>query len=394
MHLGARLLCLIVISMVFGISRGEISTCPPEWHCDPRFYGFSPRVGTVTSGSHIAFGGAYQWQAPGEQPLDWEVSGLYSVRNYQRYEARIGRLRTRRRTFLLDPFGRRITSEFHERYQKKPGLAAFADFSYFSFPAQNFFGLGPDSRREDRTDFALQGAAIEGVFGYQITDWLGTSVRAGFLQFDLDEGHDDRYTNTSVLFPAIPGLDRQPDFYRFSSAILADYRDVPIDPQRGGITGLHFAHYRERGGSDFVFNRFAIDVRQYIPVESLLSVIALRFFSSMDDPVGDAQVPFYLAATLGGGSALRGFSTHRFRDRNLLLLSAEYRVRLTETIEIAAFYDTGKTFSRSGDYDLRALQKAYGGGFRLKGGPILFLRIAVGHSREGTQLHLNAGPAF
>jgi len=351
-------------------------------------------VGTITSGSHVAFGAAYQWQAPDELPLDWEISGLYSIRNYQQYGARIGRLRTRRETFLLNPFGQRVTTEFNERRIKEPGLAAFADFNYFYFPRQNFFGLGPDSRREDRTDFLLEGTTIEAVAGYQFNSWFGASIRAGLLQLDVRDGKDDRYTNTSVLFPDVPGVEQQPDFYRISTAVLADYRDLPGDPHRGGQAGFLFSHHQDKDSSSFQFNRYALDVRHYLPLDPLLSVVALRFLTSVDDPLGNGEVPFYLAEALGGGSTLRGFSTLRFRDRNLLFLGGEFRTEVVDSVEIAVFYDTGKAFHDLDDYNLRGLQKGYGAGLRLKGGTTLFLRLDVGHSREGTHLHFNVGPAF
>ena len=356
--------------------------------------GFSPRVGTITSGSHIAFGAAYQWAAPNDWPLDLEVSGLYSVRNYGTIGARIGRLKTRRETFLLQTFGQHLTHEFDQTRYKESGFAVYGDFNYFYFPKQSFFGLGPDSRHEDRTDFLLKAATYEAVTGYQVNGWLGVSVRAGLMQFDVDPGKDDRYTDTQILFPTTPGLARQPDFFRVTTAVLADYRDLPGDPHSGGVAGFLFSRYRDKGSHQFEFNRYAVDVRQYLPLDPLLSVVAVRFFSCIDDPIGQSQVPFYLNEWLGGGSALRGFASQRFRDRNLLLMNGEFRTEVTDSVELAAFYDTGKVFSDLGQYNFKRLEKGYGGGVRLKGGTTLFLRFDVAHSREGTQLHFNIGPAF
>lgn len=356
--------------------------------------GFAPRIGTIAPGSSLAFGAAYQWQAPDNWPLDMEVSGLYSVRDYRTAGARIGRLRTRRRTFLLRSFGQHLASEFDQTHSEARGFAAYGDFNYFYFPRQSFFGLGPDSRRVDRTDFLLRAATFEGVAGYQIKPWLGVSVRAGLLKFGIDPGKDDRYTDTQVLFPTAPGLHQQPDFYRVTAAILADYRDIPIDPHKGGTVGVLFSRYTDRGSHQFEFNRFAVDVRQYLPIDPILSVVALRFFSSMDDPIGQSQIPFYLHEWLGGSTTLRGYSDLRFRDRNLLLMNGEFRTKVADSVEIAAFYDTGKVFRDLKDYNLRRLENGYGGGIRLRAGSTLFVRLDVGHSCEGTHLHLDLSPAF
>jgi outer membrane protein assembly factor BamA len=214
------------------------------------------------------------------------------------------------------------------------------------------------------------------------------------MNMGLDRGRDSRYSDTQEVFPDIPGLADEPDFYRFSSGVLADYRDLPADPDRGGMVGLLFSHYREKGNSRYQFRRYTLDARHYFPIEGISSVLALRAFTSVDDPSGTGEVPFYLMETLGGGGALRGFPSLRFRDRNQLLLSGEFRWEARRTIELAAFYDTGKVFSDWADYSLRHLTKGYGAGVRLKPGATLFVRLDVARSREGTLVHVNIGPAF
>jgi hypothetical protein len=391
----AAILLLLTGTALYG-AESEDSTCPSGYCASPdlHFQVLVPRIGTVTAGSRVAFGAAYQWRAPGELPLDWEVSGLISIRNYQAVGGRIGWLKNRRQTFLLDPFGHRASRQFHQTYFKEKGFSAFADANYFYFPTENFFGLGPDSVRSDRTDFQLRAATYEGVAGFQFNRWLGVSARGGVMDMGVGRGRDARYADTAEVFPNLPGLVDEPDFYRFSSGILADFRDFPGDPNRGGMVGFLFSHFSEKGNSRYQFRRYSLDLRQYLPVEPISSVIALRAFSSVDDPTGGGLVPFYLMETLGGGGSLRGYPSLRFRDRNQLLLSGEFRWEARRSIELAAFYDTGKVFSDLADYNLRQLSKGYGLGLRLKPGATLFVRFDVARSREGTRLHVNLGPAF
>ena len=54
------------------------------------------------------------------------------------------------------------------------------------------------------------------------------------------------------------------------------------------------------------------------------------------------QVPFFMLPSVGGGSSLRGFSSWRFRDRNSLLLQAEWRIMVNRFLDTAFFYDAGK----------------------------------------------------
>ncbi len=65
------------------------------------------------------------------------------------------------------------------------------------------------------------------------------------------------------------------------------------------------------------------------------------------------DVPFYFQRTLGGPDDLRGFRQFRFRDRNMLLLQAEYRWEIFTAVDGAIFYDAGKVASRIEDLELR-----------------------------------------
>ena len=51
--------------------------------------------------------------------------------------------------------------------------------------------------------------------------------------------------------------------------------------------------------------------------------------------------------SVGGGSTLRGFTSRRFRDRNSLLLQAEWRIMVNRFIDTAVFYDAGKVAART-----------------------------------------------
>jgi len=73
----------------------------------------------------------------------------------------------------------------------------------------------------------------------------------------------------------------------------------------------------------------------------------------------DANVPFYLQYTLGGGgglsafrantigtdgtrATLRGFQNYRFRDKDIVLLQGEYRVPLHKSVDATVFVDAGQ----------------------------------------------------
>ena len=90
--------------------------------------------------------------------------------------------------------------------------------------------------------------------------------------------------------------------------------------------------------------------------------------------------------SVGGGSTLRGFSSRRFRDRNSLLLQAEWRIMVNRFLDTAVFYDAGKVAARTSDLDLNGLKSDFGFGFRFHGPFATPLRIEVARSREGLRL--------
>lgn len=372
---------------VYG-EKGAFSTTPGGIH---------PIVGTVTSGSGASFGARWELYDIARSPLDLSLNGELSTRGYQDYGVQIGGQDKRASTFTLQPLSRRLTTEFDEgSVHKEPGRTLYLDLTHHYFPQEDFYGIGPDSPRENRADYLYRSTSLEGVLGVQFNEWLGWSVRGGLLGVKIRPGTDESLPDVNTLFASglIPGFVDAPDFLHLETGLLADYRDNPADARKGGMFGLVLAHFDDRGGDRFRFHRLAVETRQYIPLWSDYRRLAFRFLTSFDSPTSGSQVPFYLMESLGGTTSIRGFHEYRFRDRNLLLMSAEYRWEAAEFLQMVLFYDTGKVFSRLGDFDFTGLEKGFGGGVRIKSGRTVFLRVELAHSREGNKLHFRLGPSF
>jgi outer membrane protein assembly factor BamA len=193
----------------------------------------------------------------------------------------------------------------------------------------------------------------------------------------------------------LPGFDEQPDFVHTQAFITYDYGDPPLNPRFGGRYRMGYSRYDDQDLRSFSFNRFDIDVRQYIPFFLRSHVIALRGFLSLSDADDGHTVPFYLQNTLGGAYSLRGYRTFRFRDRNLLLMQAEYRWDINALMSGAVFYDAGKVAPRTSELDFGDLAKDYGIGFRVgaRNGVSLRFDVALG-SGEGTRYLLRFDNVF
>ena len=256
---------------------------------------------------------------------------------------------------------------------------------YYEFPQEDFFGLGMNSREEDRTDYLLESTEAGVDLRWRPLKLLTLGSGVSYVHPTVDSGTDTRFPSIEELFDAatLPGAAAEPEFVRSDASIAVDWRDNPLHPHTGGRYGIEFSDFRDQNLDAFGFRRVAIDVQQYVPLPNRYRVIALRAAAILTDPLAGQQVPFYYQPTLGGSSELRGFREFRFRDRNSLALTAEYRWEASWLLDGALFVDAGKVAADRGDLTLRDLNVSYGVGFRVHSNNAFVTRLDLARSREG-----------
>ena len=322
--------------------------------------GIYPRVGGIGEGAGFGLGPAFRYSTG---TFDFGVSAAASIKRY----------------FIAESW-LRLPGTVHD--------GAFAELYVRrrDFPQQDFFGLGPDSVQEGRSNFALRDTLIRGSGGFRL-EGLSAGASVSHLDPSIGSGTDTRMPSTDDIFdPAdIPGFLAQPTFLVFAPFAEYSNADPPLNPTRGGRYTLTWTRYSDRDLDRFSFNRWDADLRQYVPFFEETHTIALRAWLSSADPDAGQAVPFYLQPTLGGSYSLRGFRTFRFRDRSLALFQAEYRWRVNEFVTGAIFYDTGAVAERLGD--LGRFEKDYGVGLRAGSrNGVAFRTDLVFGSGEGTRL--------
>jgi hypothetical protein len=359
--------------------------------------GVYPRLQAIGEGSQVA-GGVRFWQPDIKgSPLDVHAAAFYSIRRYEAYELQVGLLPHRGR-HLPPPLGRGDDIYEFGAQRRAPGrrVLAHASLRYHHLPEVDFFGVGNDSQPEDQTTFLLQDASYNAVVGYQHTERLVFSARAGLLQAFVGPGRDEDFPTTQDLFDdaSAPGLTTQPDFFHVGVLGLFDFRDTPANPHSGGMLAVGAARFDDRGGDAYRFDRFGADARGFLSLGSRQRVLAVRAYAFADRPAAGSQVPFYLQETLGGNRTLRGYPSFRFRGEKGILLQAEYRWEAAPAVELSAFVDGGRMFAHDEDWSLEDLHGDWGLGLRLKTHDALLLRFDVAWSPEDTRLYLRATPAF
>ena len=173
-----------------------------------------------------------------------------------------------------------------------------------------------------------------------------------------------------------------------------DWRTAPGYTRRGGFYGVTVHDYTDTD-SNFGFNQVNYEVIQHFPILRETWAISLHGLATTTSDKGDQEIPFFMLPSLGGGSSLRGFSSHRFRDRNSILLQAEWRIMVNRYLDTAVFYDAGKVTARTSELDLKKLKHDYGIGARFHGPFATLLRLELARSNEtGLAMIFAASPVF
>jgi hypothetical protein len=256
---------------------------------------------------------------------------------------------------------------------------------YYRFPQEDFFGLGPDSRRENRTDYLLESAELGGSLHWKPAKRWEVDGGLFYVNPRTGRGTDSRFPSTELVFDpgTLPGLAKRVNFLRSDASAAFDWRDNPMHPHAGGRYGVKLSDFRDRELGAFDFRRVEVDVQQFVPLPSRYRTLALRATTVFTDAGPGQDVPFFYQPSLGGSHTLRGFREFRFRDRNALAFSAEYRWEAWWALDGALFVDAGKVAALRSDLNFRDLEVTYGVGFRLHSNRAFVARLDLAFSREG-----------
>jgi len=191
----------------------------------------------------------------------------------------------------------------------------------------------------------------------------------------------------------LPGLGASPTYLHSQGGAAIDSRPSAGYARRGGLYAIAFHDFRDRDGG-FGFRRTDYEVIQHVPILRDAWVLSLHGRVELANAADGQSIPFFMLPALGGGSSLRGFSSWRFRDRNSLLLQADWRVLVNRFMDVALFYDAGRVADRRDDLTSSPLKSDYGVGFRIHSPLATPLRIEFAKSNEGLALVFSSKAAF
>ena len=139
-----------------------------------------------------------------------------------------------------------------------------------------------------------------------------------------------------------------------------DTRDQTFYPTRGHLIRLGSDVYGRVAGADFAFTQHGVDVRRYLSLPGP-QVIAVQGTLRLST----GTPPFQMLP--GVGQVVRGYSSKRFTDRNLLAFQAEYRVvPLLWRFGLVVFVGAGQTARSLDELALDRFHIGYGAGVRFQ----------------------------
>ena len=348
-----------------------------------------PVVGGVASGGGLGFGVGYQ--SPEADKVYREGQAMYTLRRYWGLEGEVGR-------------------RSESKLSQAGVFAMLRDMKRL-----DFYGIGPDSLEDNRSDFRLREWVLgtRGYYGPTKGFRLGGS--ASLYEPDLGPGFGSSVPSIERVFPVseVPGGFDEVTYGRFRG--IAELVHPVISPDLVGEPAKYRGEYQVAGeanlsfdGERFTFYRWEAGVQQRIPGFKSENGQRLTLNGFISSASTDADIPFYMLYTLGGNgglksfrpdllgsdgtrATLRGFKTYRFRDHNLVLMQAEYRIPLHKYVQSTVYVDAGQVAPRPGDLfdDLRT-DYGFSLSLVLKGKTVGRMDVAGGGG-EGVQVFWSFG---
>jgi hypothetical protein len=342
-------------------AEGILANGVPRWH---------PFLESADYGGGLTLGVGYSHHVSPYNMFD--VRGSYTIRGYKRIEAEFTAPRLFHRRGSLSVLGGWREATQAAFYGTGMGTSQ-ADRTDFDF--QQPYGLAALTLWPTRRLLMLQGAV-------ELSQWSQRSAVGTFPSVE------------TVYSPrTLPGLGTTTTYLHSQGTVGFDWRTSPGYTRRGGFYGVTLHDYTDRD-ERFGFQEIDYEAIQHVPILREAWVISLRAIARTTNSKSGQQVPFFMLPYVGSGSTLRGFTSHRFRDRNALTLQAEWRIMANRFMDTAVFYDAGKVTARRADLDLDGLKSDYGFGVRFHGPFTTPLRIEVARSSENLRLIVSTHAIF
>lgn len=272
------------------------------------------------------------------------------------------------------------------REMERTGFTYRLTAKYETTPYNNYFGIGNNSLRENRTYYTDERYLFLGKFGYAPSRWMHWHLSGAIQRHQIERGayvEGDEKSIEEIFHSEFmaPGMSIDPQNISAELALTLDFRNHRGRPT-AGFWGEGYAGYHEGTGSDGVnYIRYGGELQGYLPLGNGRTLL-LRAAGEEARTDGKRPIKITELMTLGGRNSLRGYHEGRFRDQAAVLATAEYRYPISPFAEMCLFADFGKVLPRLLDADLDDIHRSWGGGLRIGTREEFYFRIQAAASDE------------
>lgn len=277
----------------------------------------------------------------------------------------------------------------HALYSDKNQWFFLGKMRWQSFPLR-YYGLGPDTPEN-------YPAIVEGnyfLLRERILHRIYKSFYGG-LEFDIQHLGSAGFVSTPNGNPyTLPRGAEGGTNLGIGLGIVYDSRYNVLNVREGFFAEIAHLRYNFWGRHENIFQSNTIDLRYHLPTVRN-QVLAFQLFGIQN--TGD--VPFNLAAEMGGETIMRGYYRGRYRDNVLLAAQAEYRwlpFSFSKRFGAAVFFSAGNVGHTIGSLWETRWKPAGGAGLRFLLFPKkdVFTRLDFAVTRESNGIYFFIGESF
>lgn len=293
----------------------------------------------------------------------------------------------------------------HKLWFELPGLSCQTRLDgwikYQNRTRDNFFGIGSESKYDDRTQFQQSNVNGGVEFSYA-TKKLNITASSDFTKYN--EINDPLWSDnksTQERFSELPGSDGAE---LFRAGLRLTHPEVLYEGLPGAESAVDFSadYFWQLDYKNKRFDRYTLFLYQSIPLFHGDRLFAIRCGGSITNTNGNYDIPFYALNDFGGWNSLRGYESLRFRTLDWLLLNLEYRYPIMDiglengfAIDFVYFFDAGIPSNKiENDLKSKKILKSYGVSIRLRKNLGVILRLNIARSSESTLIGLKLGKDF
>jgi len=270
-------------------------------------------------------------------------------------------------------------------YFKNNNYQLNAEIKLEKYP-NKFYGVGSSTREQDEELYTSRSIDLFLSLLKKIGGGFNIGIQYHFMDWEITETEEDGQLAGSDFSGSDGGA-----LSGVSFVVNRDTRDNIFFPMKGDFFELNTRFYKKFLGSDFNFTTSTLNLRKYFTLFSS-HVFAVQSLVRAQS----GNVPFMNLASVGGQYIMRGYFEGRFRDKNLLVFQAEYRVPLFWRFGAVGFAGFGNVAEKFNQLNLGKLKPSYGVGLRFlfDKKEKIWLRFDVGFGKDATGFYASIFEAF